>query len=76
MCGICKQLQKAIIVDFASNSVRDHIKDIEKRNIELVFASDLTRVGGQQEFFHNITVVEWIRVWIYQWIYLQPRCGL
>ena len=26
-----------------------------------MFASDLTRVGGQQEFFHNITVVEWIR---------------
>ena len=24
-------------------------------------AFDLTRVGGQQEFFHNITLVEWIR---------------
>ena len=37
MGGICKQLQKAIIVDFASYSVRDHIEHIEKRNIELVF---------------------------------------
>ena len=27
----------------------------------MCLASDLTRVGGQQEFFHNITVVEWIR---------------
>ena len=71
----CKKNKNSLIC--FQRCVRDHIEHIEKRNVELVFGlwSNQGRWTTGVLSQHNGGGI-WIRVWIYQWIYLQPRCEL